>query len=291
MEKQLKILMIGAHPDDNDFRCGGTALNFIEKGHSVRFLSVCSGSAGHHTMSPDELCLRRQKESEAASAISGIEYDIWDIPDCEVMADLETRKRMVCYIREYQPDIIFTHRANDYHADHRNVALLVQDASYLLIVPNFCPDVSALKKTPVIMYFYDKFKNPSFAPDVVVSIDSKIDKKYQMIDCYESQVYEWLPYTNGVLCEVPKDKEERLEWLKNPRVPRDGTMLTEKDLNIPIKSNNSEYREAAPAVKFRDKLIERYGEEGKSVLFAEAFQVSEYGSPLSFEKGKEIFTF
>lgn len=287
----MNILMIGAHPDDNDFRCGGTALNFIERGHNVRFLSVCDGSGGHYDMSGDDLRLRRRHEADKVGAISKIEYDIWDVPDCEVVADLESRKRMVRYIREYQPDIIFTHRTNDYHADHRNVALLVQDASYLLIVPNFCPEVKALKKTPVIMYFYDKFKNPSFKPDVIVSIDDKIDKKYEMINCYESQVYEWLPYTNGVIDDVPESASERLEWLRNPRVPRNGKLLTEEDMNIFIKSNNSEYREAVPAIKFRDKLIERYGEIGKRILFAEAFEVSEYGAPLTKELERIIFPF
>lgn len=287
----MNILMIGAHPDDNDFRCGGSALKFIEQGHNVRFLSVCDGSGGHHSMSPEEIRLRRKKEADRVAEISKIEYDIWDIPDCEVMADLETRKRIVRYIRRYKPDIIFTHRSNDYHADHRNVALLVQDASYLLVVPNFCPDVAALRRVPVIMYFYDKFKNPSLKPDVVVSIDDKIDKKYEMMNCHESQVYEWLPYVNGVLDDVPENPEERLEWLRSPRVPRDGTLLKEEDLNIFIKSNNSEYREATPAVKYRDKLVERYGEKGKTVLFAEAYEVSEYGSPLTDEIMKKVFTF
>ena len=141
------------------------------------------------------------------------------------------------------------------------------------------------------MYFYDKFKNPSFKPDVIVSIDDKIDKKYEMINCYESQVYEWLPYTNGVIDDVPESASERLEWLRNPRVPRNGKLLTEEDMNIFIKSNNSEYREAVPAIKFRDKLIERYGEIGKRILFAEAFEVSEYGTPLTKELERIIFPF
>ncbi|MBR5157454.1 MAG: PIG-L family deacetylase [Clostridia bacterium] len=284
-------MMIGAHPDDNDFRCGGIALKYIQQGHSVRFLSVCDGSGGHHIMSPEEIRIRRRKEADAVAAISGIEYDIWDIPDCEVVADIENRKRMVRYIREYQPDIIFTHRNNDYHADHRNVALLVQDASYLLIVPNFCPDIQPLKETPVIMYFYDKFKNPYFEPDIVIPIDDVIDTKYEMIHCNTSQVYEWLPYTNGVLNMVPKDEGERKKWLRQPTVPKDGTLLSEKDLDIFKPSNNSEYREATPAVKYRQKIIERYGEKAKGTLFAEAFQVSEYGKNLTEKNSKILFPF
>lgn len=290
MKKSLKILMIGAHPDDSDFRCGGTAVKYIQRGNQVRSLSVCDGSGGHQTMPPEKIRARRRKETDDIAAISGIEYDIWDIPDCEVMATLENRRRMVRYIREFQPDIIFTHRTNDYHADHRNVALLVQDASYLLIVPNFCPEVPALHKTPVIMYFYDSFQEPSFRPDIVIPIDDVIDKKYEMIHCYTSQVYEWLPFTKGVLDQVPEDEEERRQWLREPCVPRD-RLLTEADLNIFKPSNNSEYREAIPAVKFRDKIVEQYGEKARMTLFAEAFQISEYGMAVTDENKKQLFPF
>ena len=287
----MRILMIGAHMDDNDFRCGGTALKFLEKGHTVRFLSVCDGSMGHHEMLPEALNKRRLAECQEASKISGIEYDNMGLPECEVSTSLENRKKLICYIRDYRPDIIFTHRSNDYHADHRDVALLVQDASYLLIVPHLYPEHKALPKMPVIMYFYDKFTNPVFNPEIVIATDDVIEKKYEMYDCYESQVYEWLPASRDFLDKVPTDKKERLEWLRTPRVPRDGRILTVEELSVPTISGNSEYREAMPASKYRDKLIERYGEKGKSVLFAEAFQVSEYGSPLTKELAEEIFSF
>lgn len=287
----MKILMIGAHPDDNDFRSGGIALKYKEAGHTVRFLSVCNGCNGHHILSPEETRQRRLGEFKAVTELTGIEYETLDIPDCEVIADLETRKKLINYIREFSPDIIFTHRNNDYHADHRNVALLVQDASYLLTVPHFCPETEAMREMPVIMYFYDKFKNPVFEPDVLIAIDDVIDEKYKMFDCHVSQVYEWLAYEMGALSEVPKDPAERLEWLRSPRVPRDGKMLSVEELSVPTKSNNSEYREALPAAKYRDKLIGRYGEKGKSVLFAEAFQVSEYGKQLTEENEKVLFPF
>lgn len=287
----MRILMIGAHMDDNDFRGGGTALKYLDRGHEVKFLSVCNGCGGHHELPPAEIVARRRKEADAVAALTGITYDIWDIPDCELVADLETRKRMVRYIRAYKPDILFTHRNNDYHADHRNAALLVQDASYLLCVPNFCPEVPAMRKAPVILYYYDKFKNPCFEPDIVIPTDDVIDRKYQMYNCYVSQVYEWLPFVNGVLSEVPADPEKRLEWLRQPKVPRNGTLLTEKDLDIFTASNNSEYREARCAVKYRDKLVERYGEAAKKFLFAEAFQCSEYGAPLTEENKHTLFPF
>lgn len=105
------------------------------------------------------------------------------------------------------------------------------------------------------MCFYDKFTNPSFEPDVVIPTDDVVDLKYQMYNCYVSQVYEWLPWTNGLDHLVPKNPEERLDWLREPRVPRDGTLLREEDLDIFNPGNNSEYREATPAVLYREKLL------------------------------------
>lgn len=289
-EKQLKVMMIGAHLDDNDFCGGGTALQYLGQGACVRFLSVCNGCGGHHTHTPEEIAARRYQEAQNVAKLTGLEYDVWEIPDCELIADLETRKRMVRYIREFSPDIIFTHRTNDYHADHRATALLVQDASYLLIVPNFCSDTPAMKEMPVIMYFDDPFQNPPFKPDVVVATDSVIDKKYEMYNCHESQIYEWLPYTHGELDQVPTGKKERLEWYRSPRVPRDKPLPLEILLTNKSKNYN-EYVEALPAAKYRELLVKRYGAVGKTKLFAEAFEVSEYGTQLNEDNEKILFPF
>lgn len=282
--KQLKVMMIGAHPDDCDFLCGGLALKYSRAGHKVKFLSMCNGDGGHHVLSPEEIRIRRRKESLAVAKFAGIEYDVWDDShDCELIADLDSRARLVRDIRRFAPDIIFCHRPNDYHADHRNSSILVQDASYLLIVPHYCPDVPAMKKMPVIMYFIDYFQNPPFKGDVPVSIDDVIEDKFKLLALHESQVYEWLPYTQGILDTVPESAEERFEWLHQPRIPRDGTPIDEKILFSPISGHQNEYRYAKPAVLYRDKLIERYGEKGKNVLFAEVFGLCEYGSPLNDE--------
>jgi len=289
---EKRILMIGAHPDDCDFRCGGIALKYAKLGYKVKFLAMVNGSGGHHEMTPEETVARRYQETQNVAKLAGIEYSVWlDSNDCELMPSLENRKRLVREIREFHPDLIFCSRPNDYHADHRAASLLVQDASYLLIVPHFCPETPAMRQTPVIMYFYDHFKTPVFQADMIVDIDDVIDRKYEIMACHESQVYEWLPYTKGFLDQVPADKSQRLEWLHTPRIPRDGTPLDETLLYKNLIGVQTEYREAVPAVKYRELLIERYGEKGKKVLFAEAFATCVYGSPLTEEKAKELFPF
>ncbi len=278
----MRILMIGAHQDDNEFECGGLASKLIKKGHIVQFLSVCNGCGGHHILGPKEISARRAKESAQVAKLLGIKYDIWDNDDCNLVADLKTRKRMIRYIREFNPDLIITHRTNDYMPDHRATAQLVQDASYLLTVPNECPDAPAMRFMPVIMCNEDRFTNPIFRPDIVVDIDSEIDVKFRIADINVSQVYEWLPYTYGE--EVPEGKEERFEWLKGMNISSETT-----DEEIMSAGRGYAVRYAKHAARHRQRLIELYGmERGTKIRFAEAYEVSEYGSPMTEEMKTEL---
>lgn len=281
----MKILMIGAHQDDNEFRCGGLAHKYVKLGYDVRFLSLCNGCGGHHILSPEETTRVRAGESAAVAKLLGVRYDVWDIDDCSLVADLETRRRLIRYIREFSPDLIITHRPNDYHADHRAAGQLVQDASYLLIVPHECSDVPAMKKTPVILYNEDNFKNPFFSGDIVIDMDDEIDTKLKIADLNVSQVYEWLPYTKGE--EVPSGKEQRFEWLKGMNITSETT-----DAEVLAATRGYSVRFAKTAARFRKELIERYGEEkGRKIRYAEAFEICEYGGKLTDELKEKLFSF
>ena len=279
----MKVLAIGAHQDDNEFRVGGMTRKWVRAGHEVRFLSMCNGCGGHHVMTPEETSARRAKESAAVAEYLGIKYDIWDIDDCTLMADLPTRMRLIRYIREFSPDLIVTHRTNDYHADHRASAQLVQDASYILTVPHTCPDVPAMRQMPVIVYYEDRFKNPEFNATYVVDMDEEIDAKLHIAHLNESQVYEWLPYTHGET--APEEEKERLAFLKGMEITAETT-----DEAVMAAKRGYAVRFAKTAARFRRELIEKYGNErGQRVRFAEAFGLSEYGKQPDAEFEKEIF--
>ena len=279
----MKILAIGAHQDDCEFRVGGMAHKWVQNGYEVRFLSMCNGCGGHHVMTPQETSARRAKESAAVAAYLGITYDVWDIDDCTLMADLPTRERLIRYIREFSPDLILAHRPNDYHADHRASAQLVQDASYILTVPHTCPDVPAMRFMPVIMYYEDTFRYPPFDPTIVVDTDDVVDVKLHIAHLHESQVYEWLPYTYGET--VPEGEAERKEWLKGMNITPETT-----DEEILAAPRGWAVRFAKTAARFRRELIEKYGEEnGKKVRYAEAFQLCEYGAQPTQEWVDKVF--
>lgn len=279
----MKILMIGAHQDDNEFRCGGLAHKYVKMGYEVRFLSMCNGCGGHHILSPKETTATRAKESAAVAKLLGVTYDVWDIDDCTLTADLATRDRLIRYIRAFAPDLIITHRPNDYHTDHRAAGQLVQDASYVLIVPHTCPDVPAMRQMPVIMYNADHFSNPPFRADFVLDIDDEVDTKLKIADLNVSQVYEWLPYTFGE--EVPADPAERFAWLKGMDITADTT-----DEEVMAATRGYAVQYAQEAAYFRKELIARYGQErGSKIRYAEGYELCEYGSPLTEELKKALW--
>jgi LmbE family N-acetylglucosaminyl deacetylase len=255
-------------------------------GYEVRFLSLCNGCGGHHIMTPAETTARRAKESAAVAELLGIRYDVWeDMNDCTLMPTLENRRRLIRYIREFSPDLIISHRANDYHADHRAAGILINDASYMLIVPHECPDVPAMTDTPVIMYYEDKFTDPDFHCDIVLDMDDEIDIKLQIAHLNVSQVYEWLPFTEHQ--EVPEGEAERFEWLKGMNITADTT-----DEEVMAAPRGYSVRFAKTAARFRKELIARYGEErGSKIRYAEAFQLCPYGGALTEELNQKLFGF
>jgi LmbE family N-acetylglucosaminyl deacetylase len=271
----LRVLLVGAHPDDCDIKAGGLTALYRERGHDVRILSMTNGDAGHHELSGVELAERRRREGEAAAETVGATFEMFDSSDGELMPTLAERKRLIRYVREYDPDLLVTHRPNDYHPDHRYTAQLVRDAAYMVTVPNVCPETPRLESNPVIGYFHDHFEKPNpFEPDVPVAVDDVIDEKVQMMHCHESQMYEWLPFTMDELDDVPDDEATRKAWLREGRF----------DFFANVHPN--------VARRYRDALSDRYGPERASDCeYAEAIEISEYGAPLTDERAAELFPF
>jgi LmbE family N-acetylglucosaminyl deacetylase len=264
----LNIIAFGAHPDDCDIRAGGTAAKWAALGHRVRFVSVTNGNSGHQTETRAALAVRRKAEAREAGRRIGVEYIVLDNPDGELLPTLEAREQIIRQMREWKADLVLGPRPNDYHPDHRYTGVLVQDAAYMVTVPHMVPDVPALRKNPVFMYFQDGFQKPApFQPDVAVAIDDVHEKKIDMLDAHVSQFYEWLPWHAGILDKVPSDAAARRAWLASQREGR-----------------------ISPAV--RTALERRYGmEKAAAVRQAEAFEVCEYGTRPSEDDIRRLFPF
>jgi LmbE family N-acetylglucosaminyl deacetylase len=265
---KLNVIAFGAHPDDCDMRAGGVAAKLAALGHRVRFVAVTNGDAGHQTEGGGALAARRRNEAREAGRRIGIEYITLDNHDGELLPTLKPREDVIRQIRQWNADLVLAPRPNDYHPDHRYTGVLVQDAAYMVVVPNVTPDTPALRKNPVFMYFEDRFQRPNpFRPDVAVSIDDVIDKKIEMMDAHVSQFYEWLPWVDGMLDKVPAGAAERKRWLK-------------------------ETRGAQPTPAVREILVKWYGaKQGNAVRYAEAFEICEYGTRPDDALIRKLFPF
>jgi LmbE family N-acetylglucosaminyl deacetylase len=174
---KLRIIVFGAHPDDCEIKAGGVAAMWAAQGHHVKFVSVTNGDIGHAEMAGGVLAKRRTAEVKAADKKLGIETEVLDIHDGELMPTLENRKKFVRLIREWKADIVMGPRPNDYHPDHRYTGILMQDAAYMVTVKFYCPDVPQLPNNPVFLYLSDGFQKPNpFDPDIIVSIVEVIDQ-------------------------------------------------------------------------------------------------------------------
>ena len=271
--KDLRVMIIGAHPDDPDITGGGLALNFVKVGATVKLVSMCNGDKGHMAMSPEALAARRYQEAQRSKAILGVdEYRVLSHHDCELEVTLEMRQEMTRLIRGFAPHLVITHRTCDYHADHRAVGTLVMDSAYLLGVPLWCPETPIPAVKPAIYFLRDAFTQPAeIRPDIVVDIGDEMDQLLTALCSHESQFFEWLVFDKRIAEPVPPDLEGRKAFI-------------EKHWMVPRKRYDAE--------RFRSRLEAVYGKErGARTLYAEAYELSEYGYQPSAEEQKRLFPF
>jgi LmbE family N-acetylglucosaminyl deacetylase len=265
-DKPLNIVVLGAHPDDCEGDAGGLALLYAKMGHRVKFVSLTNGDAGHFAKGGGELARIRYAEAqEAGKRLGVLEYTVLNNHDGELMPTLENRLKVIREIRTWDADVVIGPRPNDYHPDHRNTAILMQDAAYLVIVPNIAPEVPPLKKNPVFLFAADRFQKPNpFEADVVIDIDEVFEQKIYGMAAHESQYFEWLPWTSGTLESIPEGEEDRLAYL-------------------------AKRRSFAPSETIRESLKEWYGDKADGIQHVEAFEICEYGKQPGKEELRRLF--
>ena len=233
-------------------------------------VSVTNGRAGHHTLPPHDLAALRKTEAAAAASIIGAEYSVWDFPDGELQPTLDVRRKIITEIRSFAPDLVLTHRTNDYHPDHRAVGQAVQDASYMVTVPHVVPDVPVLNSDPIVAYMPDRFTKPyPLSGDVVLDVGPQIESIIDMLACHQSQMFQWLPHNLGIADQLPDQDAPRRKWLGNW------------------------YREhlRPMADRYREQLIATYGEQrGNAIEYAEVYEISEYAGVFDEAARNRLFT-
>jgi LmbE family N-acetylglucosaminyl deacetylase len=272
-EAPLRIIAFGAHPDDCELDTAGSAAKWSALGHKFKCVAVTNGDIGHWGIAGGPLALRRRAEAKEAARILGIETDVLDNHDGEVMVTLENRRAIARAIRDWQADIVISHRPNDYHPDHRYTGVLVMDAAYMVQVPYFTPEVPPLTRNPLFLFSEDRFQKPNpFTGDIVVDITDVVEKKLAVVEAMPSQFYE------GGCCDKPAGG-----------LPQDaaGKEARRQEVRDAFTA-----RFASTADRFRKRLVETYGpERGAQVKYAEAFEICEYGRQPDPGEIRRLFPF
>jgi N-acetylglucosamine malate deacetylase 1 len=267
--KPLRVIAFGAHPDDAELKASGVAALWAAAGAKVKFVAMTNGDVGHFGTAGGPLAKRRKAEVAECARILGIENEVVDVHDGELVPTLENRKIMARLIREWQADIVMGHRPYDYHPDHRYTGVLMDDSAVVVVAPFFVPDTPPTPRNPVFMYYSDGFQDPKpFTATIVVDIDAAAEKKWSCVSAMPSQFADEDSWQGRTIPNVPKGDKERAAYL----------------LDI-IKKRN-----IAIADQYRDRLVALYGQErAQKVRYAEAFQLGQYGRQASVDELKGMF--
>lgn len=186
----MRILAVGALPDDIEILCAGTLLRYRQEGHEVVLCVATNGEQGHFVLQPEQLREIRHQEAQASANLCGAELIWMGIPDEFIYHDHETRMAFIEMVRQARPDVVITHNPGDYHMDHRVVSELVFVSTFMATLPHVETAGPPTARLPML-YYMDSLAGAQFIPTEYVDISAVIEQKLAMMECHQSQV-KWL---------------------------------------------------------------------------------------------------
>ncbi len=162
----MRILAIGAHPDDIEFGCGGTLIKYARQGHEVFLLVMSDGGGG------GDSGIRRREQEASAQFLRASKMFWGGYPDTAIPLDRALIQRLESVIHEINPDFIFVHYHDDTHQDHRHLATST---------------ITATRYTRNVL-FYEGPTSQNFSPNVFVDIDSVLEDKIASLQAHASQL-------------------------------------------------------------------------------------------------------
>ena len=161
----MRILAVGAHPDDVEIGCGGTLIRYTEKEHEVYILVLTKGGASGDPQI-------RVNECKMAARIIGAEIFFGNLRDTHITEGIDTIMEIENLINELKPDIIFSHSYRDSHQDHRNVGFAT---------------LSAARRSNKVLLYESPAALRDFCPQVFVDVSSVFEKKLMALRAFYSQ--------------------------------------------------------------------------------------------------------
>lgn len=180
IEKKMKIVVVGAHPDDPETICGGLMALYSGLGHEVVSVYLTRGEAGIEGKSHEESAQIRTAEALTACAILKVRPEFIGQIDGNCEITKERYAPLLDLFKKEQPDIIFTHWPIDSHRDHRICSILVYDAWLNMGRKSalyYCEAMSGVQ-------------SQNFSPTDYVDITSVVNQKHKACFAHVSQEME-----------------------------------------------------------------------------------------------------
>lgn len=182
----MRVLAVGAHPDDLELLCGGTLAKYTQQGHHVTMAVATNGEVGSMTLPKEEIAAVRKAEAQAAAAVIGADFVWMGYPDEFLFSREETRLAFINLMRRARPDVVITHAPTDYHPDHRTAGGICWDIRVMTTVPNIKTEYPVCERIPDIFYM-DTIAGISFQPEHYVDISASFELKRKMLAAHKSQ--------------------------------------------------------------------------------------------------------
>jgi LmbE family N-acetylglucosaminyl deacetylase len=165
-DTRIRVLALGAHPDDIEAGCGGTLVKYARNGHRVFLMVLTAGEQGGRGRA------RRQEQQRAMRHLRAEKIYWGGYPDTKIPAGQELIRKIERVVKQVDPHFIFVHYPDDTHQDHRHLAT---------------GTVTATRYTRNVL-FYEGPTTQNFSPSVFVDIDGTLDRKLSALKAHTSQV-------------------------------------------------------------------------------------------------------
>jgi len=164
--RKVSVVAVGAHPDDIEFGCGGTAALHVENGDLITFIYVSNGERGGD---PKE---RVREARDAAKILGAQKVEFLGFPDGAIGDSINVVSAVEDILKAVDADIVYTHTLSERHQDHRHVSQAV---------------TSAARNCPAVLYFETPSSSNLFRPQYYVDITSTIERKLDAVRRHLSQ--------------------------------------------------------------------------------------------------------
>ena len=150
------ILCLGAHSDDIEIGCGGTLLKIVEKNPEVQIHWVVFSASGQREV-------EAVQSAHGLAGLSNLKVETHKYNDSYFPAQWKRIKKEFSRLRrEIKPQIVFTHRLEDRHQDHRVISELTWNA---------------FRDNPIFEYEIPKYEGDLGQPNVFVPLSEAISEE------------------------------------------------------------------------------------------------------------------